>query len=322
MLVLALALASLAADVSWTDHSGQCPATRGQAAVGEAAEAFDTASIEVEVEATDDGLAATLRLQTPDGAPTRTLRSPACDTLVEAAVLITRAAAMAAFVPEPPPVEPEPEPQPAADPVVDPQPEPAPGFAPNASTLADPSPRAEPRKPRTRSPLFASLRGFGFGTFGITPGFGGGGGLAVGVGSEFWRADLSGMVAAPTDTDDDPGIQAWAWSVGARGCGTFDVLQGRLQPGVCGGVEVGEQLGEGTGVLDDPSPQRGPWFGATLGPTLRAFVVPGLAVVLDVDAVVSVRRPGFRVLEGAAIHTPNVLAPRVALGLELHLPRR
>ena len=88
MLALALALASLAADVSWTDHSGQCPAARGQAAVDEAAEAFDTASIEVEVEAIDDGLAATLRLQTPDGTQTRTLRSPACDTLVEAAVLI------------------------------------------------------------------------------------------------------------------------------------------------------------------------------------------------------------------------------------------
>ncbi|MBV1862697.1 MAG: hypothetical protein KUG77_30020, partial [Nannocystaceae bacterium] len=108
MLVLALALSSLAADVSWIDHSGECPASRGQVALDAAAQKFDGASIDVEVDTTDDGLAATLRLETPNGTQTRTLQSPACDTLVEAAVLITRAAAMAAIVPGPP-AEPEPE---------------------------------------------------------------------------------------------------------------------------------------------------------------------------------------------------------------------
>ena len=317
MLALALALASLATDVSWTDRSGECPASRGQVAVGAAAEAFDEASIEIEVEATDEGLTATLRLQTPHGTQTRTLHSPACDTLVEAAVLITRAAAMA-VVPEPPPAEPEkPEDEPP-EPTSVPGPAPEPRFEPPPELERRPPPA--PSEPVPVRPLFASLRGFGFGTFETTPGFGGGGGLAVGVGSTYWRADLSALVSAPTSTDDEPAVRAWAWALGLRGCGTLDVLGGRLQPGVCGGVEAGEQLGTGTGALVNRRSQRGPWVATTLGPTLRWFVAPGLAVVLDVDAVLSVLRPGFRV-RGGALHQPNVVAPRVALGLELHLPR-
>ncbi len=319
MLALALALASLATEVSWTDRSGQCPASRGQGLVDAAAEGFEGASIDIEVEATDDGLAATLRLETPNGVQTRTLQSPACDTLVEAAVLITRAAAMATMVPEPP-VEPEPEPEPAPEPVPAPVSWAEPATEATNSSPADLAP-IEPRTPAAPRPLFASLRAFGFGSFGITPGFGGGGGLAVGLGSKFWRAEVLGMVAAPTTTDRQPGVVAWAWTVGARGCGTLDVLDGRLQPGLCGGVEAGEQLGEGTGALINTQPQRGAWIAATLGPTLRAFVIPGLAIVLDADAVVSVLRPGFEVRDGPR-HEPTVVAPRVALGFELHLPRR
>ncbi len=322
MLAFALALASLAADVSWTDHSGQCPAARGRALLEEAAQSSQGTSIDIEVGATDDGLSATLRLQTPHGSESRTLRSPACDTLVEAAVLITRAAAMAAepeVVPELVP-EPEPEPEPVPEREAKPQPPERPAPPPESVLAPDPTP-AEPRTPPAPNRLFASLRAFGFGTFETTPGLGGGGGLAVGLGATFWRADLSGMVSAPTSTDDDPAVRAWAWAMGVHGCGTFDVLGGRLQPGLCGGVEAGEQLGEGTGELVNTQPQRGPWVAATLGPTLRAFVVPGFAIVLDVDAILSGLRPGFEVRDGAR-HEPNVIAPRVALGVELHIPRR
>lgn len=325
MLAFAIALASLAADVSWTDHSGQCPASRGRALVEEAAQGSGDTSIDVQVEATDAGLSATLRLETPHGSESRTLRSPACDTLVEAAVLITRAAGMAAVIPDPPEPEPEPVPDPEIDPapesVPDPEPNPGNTSSPSRPRQSAPAPPASDRTP-TAPParLFGSLRAFGFGTFETTPGFGGGGGAAVGLGSKFWRADLSGLVSAPTSTEDDPAIRAWAWALGLDGCGTLDVLNGRLQPGFCGGLEAGEQLGRGTGALVNGRPQRGPWLAATVGPTLRGFVAPGVALVVDLDAVVSVLRPGFRVRDGSS-HQPNVVAPRVALGVELQLPR-
>ncbi|MGH1340200.1 MAG: hypothetical protein ACRBN8_01515 [Nannocystales bacterium] len=330
MLALALALASMATDVTWTDRSGQCPASRGQAPVDLAAQDFEDASVEIEVDATDEGLAATLRLETPDGVQTRTLQSPACDTLVEAAVLITRAAATSAVVPEPPSIpepEPESEPEPELELDEEPEPEPVEPRAPANDSIETPPPESPTRVARTATgarSLFASVGAFGFGTFGTTPGFGGGGGVALGLGSKVWRADVSALVAAPTTTsasDTGAGIQAWGWAVGAHGCGTFDVLQGRLQPGVCGGLEAGEQLGEGTGTLVQTQPQRGAWVAATLGPTLRVFVAPGLALVLDVNAVISVRRPGFLVPDGPS-HEPEIVAPRAALGFELHLPRR
>ncbi|MEM6296150.1 MAG: hypothetical protein AAGA54_33065 [Myxococcota bacterium] len=318
MLVAALALASLGADITWTDSSGRCPASQAHGALADAMEGFD-ALAQIDVRAVPEGLAATVELRTPDGVETRALQSPSCETLIDATVLIVRTAATSAVVPPPPPpTEPEPEPEP--DPAeLDPRP--ADDVSPPpARAAADQTPEPSPSYAVTPL-LFGSVGAFGFGTFGVTPGLGGGGGLSLGLGGEHWRADALGSIAVPTRSRPGPGIEAWAWTVGARGCGTWAVRR-RVEVAGCGGAEVGRMLGDGTAGLSSVREHVDTWVALSAGAAVRVFVARGLSAVAGADAVFSVYRPGFAVRNLGTVHRPAIVAPRMTLGLEVRLPRR
>ena len=326
MLVALLALASLGADIVWTDASGRCPASAGRGQLASAMAGFE-ASVRIDVRTVPDGLAATLELRTPDGVETRALQSSSCDTLVDAAVLITRTAATSAVIPPPPPGEPEPE-----EPETTPEPEPelvttvepvAGGLeARPPSEATEPARPAELREPRgSPPPLFGSVGAFGFGTFGVTPSLGGGGGLSLGLGGAHWRADALGSISARTQTRPGPGAEAWGWSVGARGCGTWAV-QRRVELAGCGGAEVGQLLGGGTGDLTNVREHVDTWIALSARAAARVFLARGFALVAGAEALFSVYRPGFAVRNLGVVHRPAVIAPRVTVGVEVRLPRR
>lgn len=309
--MLALALMLLNPDVVWTDDSGRC--ADGRARVEAAAEGLDDATIAVEVSTLGDGLRAEVRLRTPDGADMRTLESPSCGTLTEAVVLIARAAVQASVPPppaHPPEPKPEPVPVPLAAPVLDPQP-----VAPEAEPRPTAADAPAPPPPTQRLELRGLLRAFGLASFGLTPRWSGGGGLALGLGGDHWSAEAFGVVQAPSQTGATPGIRAWAWSAGARGCGHLGPF-GIVQPGLCAAAEVGRLAGRSTGEgVINRRPHADTWVGASLGPSLRVFVVPWLAVVLDLEALAVLRRPAFAIA-GDVEFRASVVVPRATLGLE------
>lgn len=299
----------LDADVVWMDDSGRC--ADGRARVEAAAEGLDDATISVEVSERGDGLRAEVRLRTPDGADVRTLDSPSCGTLTEAVVLIAQAAAQAS-VPPPPddPPEPEPEPEPAPEP--EPVPEP---VAPEPDPTPAVGDAAAPPPPSQRLEIRGLVRGFGLVSFGLTPRWTGGGGLALGAAGDHWSAEAFGVVHAPSRTDATPGIRAWAWSAGARGCGHLGPF-GIVQPGLCAAAELGRLVGRSTGEgVINRRPHADTWVGTSLGPSLRVFVVPWLAVVLEVEALAVLRRPAFSIASDVEFRA-GVVVPRATLGLE------
>jgi len=307
VLALAIAVGLSGADVSWTDHSGRCPAAEGRTAIETAAAGFDSARISVEVDEAPGGLSATMRLETEDGADTRTLQSPSCGTLVEAAALITAAAARASVPPPPPAAVPDEPPPPLETPAptpVEPTPEPTPAAAP---------------APEPSLALRPTLRASGFTTYGLTPRWSGGGSLGAGLAGEHWRVEATAELLAPSRTKVVPGIRAWGWSAGVRGCGTLGPYTAGIawQPGLCAGAEAGQLVGRSTGdVVINRHTHVGVWAAASAGPSLRAFVLPRLALALDAEAVVILYRPGFAIGDEPKFQVP-VVAPRVSLGLEL-----
>ncbi len=174
--------------------------------------------------------------------------------------------------------------------------------------------------------LFGLVRAFGFGTFGVTPRFGGGAGLATGLGGKHWRVEAVGSYHAPTRTPANPGVRVWAWSAGVRGCGTLGVvvLGIPFQPGVCAGAEVGQQLGQGVGSsLTSTRDHADTWVATSVGPSLRAFVLPNLAIALELEAVLNAYRPGFTARGiSSELYRSTIVSPRASLGLEFQFPGR
>lgn len=316
VLALAIALGSLAAEVSWTDHSGRCPASEGRVAIESAAEAFSSARVSVEIDAAPEGLTATLRLETADGIDTRTLQSPSCGTLVEAAALITEAAARA-NVPPPPAAAPEEPPAPVEETVA---PEPVPEPPPRPAT-APSGPAPEPPPSPALSP---TLRASGFATYEITPRWSGGAALGVGLAGEHWHAEATGSFIAPSRTAQTPGVRVWGWSGGLRACGTLGPYTAGipLEPALCASAEAGQLFGRSTGeTVVNRSPHVGTWAAAAIGPSLRAFVRARVAIVLDAEAVAVLYRPGFA-LDEVPVFQSAIVAPRVSLGLLLRFGGR
>lgn len=314
--MLTLLLAFGAADVDWIDESGRCPASAAQAQVAAAADGLANASIRVEVHSAGDGLNATLRLETADGVDVRALESPSCETLVEAAALVTQAAVQAAV--PPPPAEPEPLPEPV-EPLVEPEPVATPALAEESAITADSAEPLSVREPPppTQDPLDLRgfVRGFGVASFGLTPRWSGGGGLALGLAGPHWTVEGFAVASAPSRTAVTPGIQAWAWSAGARGCGVLGPY-GRVQPGLCAAGEVGRLRGESTGAeVINRRDHVDTWVGVSLGPSLRIFALPWLAVVVDAEALAVLRRPVFA-LGGENAFTAAAVSPRLSAGLE------
>lgn len=114
---------------------------------------------------------------------------------------------------------------------------------------------------------------------------------------------------------------AW-WSVGARGCGTPGV-RAIVFP-LCAGPELGGLRGRADG---SNTARTELWAGVALGSGVIWSIAPrrladALALVLDVEAVVAARRPGFHLRDRDTLVRTGPIALRVGLGLEGRFGRR
>jgi len=293
--------------------------------------------VTVTVRAADEGFAATVAVQSDDGATTRELGSPSCETLLDAVALIAAAAQGQAEVPE---AEPEPEPEPEPTQFV----EAVEAVETGSEVTRDPGASVDTSASNVRPAaggdssdtagaglgIAAHVRGFGRIGWGLTPQYDLGGGLAAGLSWGRLRAEAFGGAVGPTEVDIDllPGAFArvYAWSVGLRGCGIAWAGPGpreRLTLPICVAVEAGEVIGRGEGSdLQQAATHRGAWLGARVGPAAVVNLTRVLSLVADVELLASIVRPGFSVRGAGDVHRPWPAGICATVGIELHFPRR
>lgn len=307
--------------VTWEDSTGRCPASKAEPHVRDALES--DASVEVVAtvrEAHDGEFVVDLEIREGEASTRRSLRSPACETLVDAAALIASSAAATFEVPLPPEPEttPEPEPEPPSQPASEPA---EPALRPaSVEPVPGPEPSPRPSGGRRTPPLGVFVRGAAAAGFGLTPRFDLGGSFAAGLSIGEARIETHAVVHAPTSTPGSPRIVAQAWSIGLRGCG------GWRPPSVnrvgllgCGGVEAGELLGSARGEqLIRASNQRSPWLGATLGAGLTLDLGRVVRLVALLDAVFTLRSAPFTIAGSEITHQATLVGPRGLLGVEVH----
>jgi len=117
--------------------------------------------------------------------------------------------------------------------------------------------------------------------------------------------------------DPRVGAEMLAWSVGVRGCGS--PIAGRFELPLCGGLRAGALRGRGTGSLRS-STASSPWVVAVAGVGLWGWVVPRFAVALDVEGLVALARPGFRVDPAGLVYTAPEGGLRAVFGAVVRLP--
>lgn len=357
-IALALAAALFAQDleVRWRGDP-RCPEADFQGSLARyLAGASERRAVEVSAEVRREGEAgwsATLVLTTAEGRSTRALRGRSCAEVSDAAAFVTAVVVDPGVLtrPEPGAIVPAPEgvelPQEAeadgeaatveagqsremspgtgeADPLGDPAPsqqearavEP-PGPLTGAGS-ADMSPEPEP-EPGLRGfvRVTGGLEALGMPRVGPTVGLAGG--LLI---RRRGRVELTGLYRAPTTQytaiDPSAGARVRMWAVGARGCWVPEAR--RVEVPLCGGLEVGQALGEGVGYAGARS-DRFVWAAALLGPALAWAPRPWLALWLGADLAVPLRRGSFG---AAGLGTIFAIAPvslRAALGLEFRLGR-
>ncbi|MCA9712361.1 MAG: hypothetical protein KDK70_41380, partial [Myxococcales bacterium] len=160
---------------------------------------------------------------------------------------------------------------------------------------------------------------------GLLPSAGGGLGVAPFVGLDRFHARLTAQYWARRTIDVDPGREATVElrliTGGVRLCP--QLLGNRIRVPLCGGVDAGAVLGQGTGsAIVDARSGWAPWVGAVLQPGVELALTPWLSLGMAVEGVISLRRPAF-VVEGAArAFTMGPAGLRGRVGLSLHRPRK
>jgi hypothetical protein len=295
-------------DLSWTAPA-QCPdqievLQRAARLLGRPAETQDGERLSVEgvVTQTDAGFHLELRSQMAAGVTERSMADADCQVLADvAAVVIAVAIDPLAALNEAPPREQEPKPAPEAPP------EPEDGD--------DKAPKQTPTGPQ------GLLRASGLVGVGALPRVGAGLELAGGVAIKRLRVEAFGTYwfAREQRFDADPqlGGRLWLWSAGARACAVPDV--GAVSFPICGGVEGGLMHGRGIGV-ENPKVNRQAWVALAVQPSLAWHPIRHFGLLLGVELLVPVVRPGFGVDYLGQLHSAGPVAGRGKLGVEVRFP--
>jgi hypothetical protein len=268
--------------------------------------------IDARVDMSAERYALRLALRSPQGEEVRELEAPACDDVVAAGSLVvaTRLLAPAedARVPSPPH---DPPPVAAVPGIVD-----APAVA--AKPSRTPAPRSRAR-PRAR----AALGLLGGVAFGATPRTAGTLRAIVAVQWPAARLEVFAkhVFAQRRDETSAPALRAWITGAGALGC--WSPAMRRLEIPVCGGIELAQLGGEGTGALGGSRVRTGLLVGLPIEAGVIWSPIRWLALRLLAGVSIGVRRPGFHLLdagERVAIWRPWRVAPYALGGLEVRLP--
>jgi hypothetical protein len=264
----------------------------------------DDAPVVIDARVTRDGEKFVLALQVkaPSGAIDKTMRADDCRVLASAVALVV------AVLLDPTAVVETVERERAAVPVVPPPvPEPA-------------KPEPKPRPPKRKFEVQGLLRPFVAGSFGPLPRFGVATGGIAGVRIGRARVEVHAIWEAPQQADA-PGVDAGAtfdlWAVGPRGC--FAPRWRTLEVPVCGGGEIGQIRGRGSGLSVARS-AHATWAALTAGATLLWVPLRWIAVGGGVDGVVALTRPSFVVDDVGLVHRPRPAGVRIHAGLEVRFP--
>jgi hypothetical protein len=231
----------------------------------------------------------------------RTLRGDDCRVLASAAALVVAVMVEPAGVLEE--VESVGTPEPARAP-------PAPELDVNTASATS-EPRAAPGG-------FLAARGLL--SWGGAPGIGAA--VAVGGGLRFprWRIGLEALLDVPrraTLADVDAGARIGLAAAALRGCYTPGA--GRIEVPLCAGFDAGAMWGRGFG-LAQAKQAVAPWGAFVLGTGLAIVLHRRVALRIDAEGVVSLRRPRFVVEDRGALHRPAPVGARAGAALELRLP--
>lgn len=290
-------------DRSWVD--GQIAAQLGRPPrpnVNEGVEA------QVDIESVPAGLQLTLRTKSGAAAGERVVVGKDCRELSDAAVLIIALAVTDAR-------ERESEQQP-------PPPPPTQPAAPAPRTAALPSSSEPvPGKPRSRFVVRAdALLDVGFldrATAGPA--------LAFGLSHGIWRAELAGLWLLPRTLQgarsQDGTVEASLWAGQLTACALLG--SGIIQGGPCAAAELGQARGEGAGSATTRRARNHTlWAAGSLGARLSLRLVSGIALMVQTDLLVSMRRPQFVTAEAVSgarslVYEPTAAQLRARLGVEL-----
>lgn len=186
-----------------------------------------------------------------------------------------------------------------------------------------PDPIDPPPESAARPGGFVAARGLV--SWGAVPGVGGvvalGGGLRFGR----WRVGLEALFDTPRRAilaDEDAaaagaGARIAMAGAGLRGC--YSPGAKRVEVPLCGGFEAGALWATGVG-LAQPKTAVSAWGAFVLGSGLAIVVHPRLALRLDVEGVVPLRRPRFVVEDRGVVYRPAPIGARAGAAIELRLP--
>jgi hypothetical protein len=281
----------------------------------------DAASFDARISESDgQGMSLQLATHWADGREDeRTLEAGSCEELTDAAVLLIAisldAIATAGTVRDHgwdrrSTAAPEPETETVPEPV------PVPAPAPDRKA-ADPPPPPPPPPP---SPLTFGIRPVFVADWGSLPRLAPGAGLDLSVTWKLLRAELAAVYLPPQRATRSDVQKQGAWvelgAVAPRVCVT--PTTGAVSFPVCAGIEMGAMRARGIGtVLSVPGHQF--WAAATGGPTLIWAFIPRLAMAIGLDIVVPITRPDVVTANLDVLHSPESVALRPHLGLEVRL---
>jgi len=302
--------------VVW-DAPASCPSqvevdAAVRARVGE--RAVDVSAI---VSATAEGFSAELAIVSDTGTTHRRLASPACETLVEAVVLLAVVAtdpvptigSVAARIQGEPtiPAPTAPPPLPLVDAAA---PEPTPVTAP---------PREDARtRTRTFWPRLAAFAVVGGGTLpGVDAGIRG----AIGIATRYVHVDATALYLGPRRiTREDVTVTLDAWSAGVRVCPVVPLPTSRIELPICAVAGVGQLRGRAEGEsLRNASPGDQPWVSAAVAPELAIVVHRRVRVVGGLELGGTIVGPGFTIGGLDRVWAPRRFIARGQLGLEIRL---
>lgn len=280
-------------------------------------------TVEATVVASGTGVVADIRLETADTVRQRQLAARDCALLTRAIAVVAAVAldpiAVAARVrTRPPPADHVP----ATLPVV----EPAPTLQPRAEPRPQPAPRYTPpvdRRPPASNVEWGSRIGVGVGGL-VLPRAGIGLVAAPYVGVRQFHARLAMQYWAPRTTRSvttrGVGASVQLVSAGLRACPILST--GRWRFPLCGGFDLGVQIGVGRGdALARADRSIGLWSAVIVQPGFDVAVTPRVSLWGAFEGAISLNRPGFHLINGPSVHATGRFGPRGLVGIAIHRHR-
>ncbi len=287
---------------------------------------LDALAIAVEIHAADEAmLHAEVAITGPHGATSRTLESPACQSIVDAVVLLAEVTAESmpsrtALTGTPVPV---PAPPPAGEPAALREATTAPavidGPVIDGPVPVAPAPRTRVRGGRTQARFAAAAVVGG----NLVPGVDAGARLSIGIARPRVIADLGGAYVGRGQLrpNDDVRVRFDAWAVVARACPVVPLPTPRLALAICGIAAAGGMVAQssGPGLLASRTRAQ-PWLRLAAGPELGVVLGPRIRLVAGLELGGHVMRPGFTLGGLGRIWSPSGLSAHGLLGIEVRVP--